>query len=393
MMAAGLRMRAFVPWNRDTEAIAITGMLRATERLRKFCMSTYLNRYGGLAAGHDELQKLYFREKRLYSLQIESIDACEQGCIYCYAGSTSQQRYGLASGEIIHLLNTVSEMGVQAVDWLGGDPLVRTDWYELMRRAAALGLKNNLWTSGLPLADDAVAEKVLEVTDQGFVSVHVDSITPGIYSKLHPRGNVQNIDRILKGVQNLKSLGKLSEKLINCITFTALQGPEDAIQTMKWFFEELGMRTCLTLFNPSGSGAELRHLVPDPDSIRKVFRARDNINFGGDSVTISAMDTDKYYCGTMATVTFTGDVTPCSVIRRGVDNIRNRPFRDILSRHMDTLIHGELHDTCNLPSPCDRCDNNPHCWGCRASAFNYNGDANGIDPKCLFIEKQNEIAS
>jgi len=353
-------------------------------------MSTYLKRYGGLAAGHDEKQKRYFREKRLYSLQIESIDACGQGCIYCYAGSTSRQKYGLASDEILHLLNTISEMGVQAVDWLGGDPLVRPDWYELMRRAAALGLKNNLWTSGLPLADDTVAEKVLEVTDQGFVSVHVDSITPAIYSKLHPRGNVQNIDRILKGVQNLKSHGKPSEKLINCITYTALQGPEDAIQTMNWFFDEMGMRTCLTLFNPSGSGAQLRDLVPDPDSIRTVFRARDNINFGGDSVTISAMDTDKYYCGTMATVTFTGDVTPCSVIRQGVDNIRNRPFRDILSRHMDTLIHGELHETCNLPSPCEGCENNPHCWGCRASAFNYNGDANGIDPKCLFIKRWNE---
>jgi radical SAM protein with 4Fe4S-binding SPASM domain len=253
-----------------------------------------------------------------------------------------------------------------------------------MKRATGLGLKNNLWTSGLPLADESVVEKVLEVTDQGFVSVHVDSVNPEIYSKLHPSGNPQNIDRILKGVQKLQSLGKPSEKMINCITFTALQGPDDAIQTMNRFFNEFGMRTCLTLFNPSGCGAELRHLVPDDDSIRKVFRARDKINFGDDAVSISTMDTDKYYCGTMATVTFTGDVTPCSVIRKGVDNIRNRPFQEILTEHRDTLIHCDLHETSNLPSPCDSCEYNPHCWGCRASAFNYNGDANGFDPKCLF---------
>jgi hypothetical protein len=35
--------------------------------------------------------------------------------------------------------------------------------------------------------------------------------------------------------------------------------------------------------------------------------------------------------------------------------------------------------------PCNACNNNSHCWGCRASAFFYSRDANGIDPKCRFI--------
>ena len=37
-----------------------------------------VNRFGGLAAGMEEEQKRYFREKRLYALQIESTDACRQ---------------------------------------------------------------------------------------------------------------------------------------------------------------------------------------------------------------------------------------------------------------------------------------------------------------------------
>lgn len=348
------------------------------------CLGMHLNRYGGLAVGHEEIQKYYFKEKRLYSLQIESTDVCEQGCLYCYAGSSSQQKYGLASDEILNLLYELAELGVRAVDWLGGDPLARPDWYELMEKTASMGIINNVWTSGLPLADDAVVEKVLEVTDQGFVSVHVDSVNPDIYFKLHPRGDVRNIEHIVKGVQKILSRGKSSDKMINCIAFTSLQGPDDAIKTMNWFFDNFRMRTCLTLFNPSGRGADLGHLEPGKDEIRQVLHARDKINFGNDAVTISTMDTDKYYCGTMATVTFTGDVTPCSVIRQGVANIRNSTFREILNRHLDTLIHSNLHETCNLPAPCNICKNNSHCWGCRASAFHYSGDANGIDPRCLF---------
>ncbi len=184
-------------------------------------------------------------------------------------------------------------------------------------------------------------------------------------------------------------LGKPAEEMINCITYTARQGPEDAIRTMRWWFEQKGLRTCLTMFNPAGMGAEWRGLEPNLAEVQQVYTERDRINYGGDNISIAAMDTDKYYCGTMATVTFTGDVTPCSVIREGVGNIRSTPFREIIAQHGNTLVHGDLHDACNLPNPCNTCTNNPHCWGCRASAWHYNGDADGLDPKCWLIrEKQ-----
>lgn len=97
------------------------------------------------------------------------------------------------------------------------------------------------------------------------------------------------------------------------------------------------------------------------------------------------MDTDKFYCGTVATVTFTGDVTPCSVIREGVGNIRLTPFRSIVAAHLGELVHSPLHEVEAMPAPCNCCLNNAHCWGCRASAYHYSGDANGLDPKCWLI--------
>lgn len=349
----------------------------------------HLSRHGGLSVGHEEEQKKYFDEKRLYSLQIETTDACDQYCIYCYAGSMSQEKHGLTSDEIINLFEEIVELEIRAIDWLGGDPLIRPDWYELMKKSASMGIINNVWTSGLPLADKDVAEKLLEVTNLGFVSVHVDSINSEIYSKLHPKGDKENIERILEGVKYFQSLGKPSEKMFNCIAYTSLQGPRDVTDTMNWFFDNLGMRTCLTVFKPSGEGANLQELAPDKDEIKQVFKVRDKINYGDDAITISSMDADKFYCGTMATVTFTGDVTQCSVIRKGVGNIRNNSLKEILGEHLDTLVYGDFHDTCNLPKPCNTCKNNSHCWGCRGTAYNYSGDAYGIDPKCRFIKISN----
>jgi radical SAM protein with 4Fe4S-binding SPASM domain len=349
------------------------------------CASIHLSRYGGLATGHEDEQKRYFEERRLYALQIESTDACRQGCIYCYAGSTPKETRGLTSREIRGLLEDAAALEVRAIDWLGGDPLLRPDWYELMRYVQALGLINNVWTSGLPLRDPEIARKVYEVTGRGFVSVHVDSITPKIYESLRRGKDAHFIDAIVEGVDNLLALGKSPDKMINCITYTTRQGPEDAIETMRWWFEEKGLRTCLTMFNPAGMGTEFQSLEPGLEEVRRVYQERDRISYGSDDMSIGAMDTDKYYCGTMATVTFTGDVTPCSVIREGVGNVRVTPFRQIVAEHLDELIHADLHDVCNMPDPCDTCANNAHCWGCRASAYNYSGDADGLDPKCWLI--------
>ena len=345
-------------------------------------MSGCLARFGGLAAGREDEQKRYFHEKRLYALQVESTDACPQSCLYCYAGSTSKETRGLASHEVRTLLDAAARLEVRAIDWLGGDPLVRPDWYPLMVHARALGLTNNVWTSGLPLHDRDVARMVTEVTEGGFVSVHVDSIVPGTYARLHRGGNPQNIATIVQGVDNLLDAGKAPDQMINCITLTALQPPQDVIETMRWWRNEKGMRTCLTMFNPAGMDAKWLPLVPGPQETRDVFRERDRLNYGENGGSVAAMDTDKFYCGTMATVTFTGDVTPCSVIRRGVGNIRQTPFARIVDQYLGALIHESLHETRHLPAPCDSCHENTHCWGCRASAYHYGGDANGFDPKC-----------
>jgi radical SAM protein with 4Fe4S-binding SPASM domain len=361
------------------------------------CSHAHLSRYGGLAVGHENEQKRYFHEQRLYALQIESTDACAQGCIYCYAGSRPQETRGLTSDEIRGLLEDAAALEIRAIDWLGGDPLVRPDWYELMQYTRSLGLINNVWTSGLPLRNPEIARQVYEVTQGGFVSVHVDSIHPEMYVQLHRGDNPQYIAAIVEGVDNLLALGKPPDKMINCITYTTRQGPQDAIETMRWWFERKGLRTCLTMFNPAGMGAEWREFEPNMDETMQVYAERDRIDYGSDEMTIAAMDTDKYYCGTMATVTFTGEVTPCSVIRQGVGNIRITPFRHIIADHLDTLVHTELHDPATMPAPCSGCENNEHCWGCRASAYNYHGDANGLDPKCWivaeYLQREGELAA
>ncbi|UCE36464.1 MAG: radical SAM protein [Thermoplasmata archaeon] len=329
-----------------------------------------------------ELKK-YFQENKVYTVQIESNLACRQGCLYCYASSNEQLNNELPKEIVISVLDSAANMGVRAIDWLGGDPLERKDWYELMKYSMNLGLKNNIWTSGLPLVKTDTAKKAVEVSEGGFISVHVDTINERLYKGLHTGIPKEKIDAIIKGVDNVLALGKSPEAMFNCITFVKLLTKEDVEQTIRFFYEKKGMRTCLTQMCRVGSALEHPEWIPTNEEIREAVEIRDSINYPNSSVSMSTMDANKFYCGGAICVTIDGDVTPCSVIRKGFGNVYDEPLETINEKNKDSLLYTKLRDVNNLPGNCGSCKNNGICWGCRASAYYEAGDILAKDPKCM----------
>ena len=139
--------------------------------------------HAGMAAQFD-LQKQYYAEGKVFILQIESTLQCPQLCNYCYAGSALESHQGLSSATIRQLLDAAAALKVQMIDWLGGDPLMRRDWEALCTYASSLGLINNIWTSGIPLAKPEVAASAAKATQGGFISTHLDSLDPELYGIL-----------------------------------------------------------------------------------------------------------------------------------------------------------------------------------------------------------------
>lgn len=337
--------------------------------------------FSGFHPDYKELVR-YFKENKVYTLQIESNLACEQGCLYCYASSEYDIQKELDTKTIKSVLESASELEIKAVDWLGGDPLLRKDWHELMKHSIELGLKNNIWTSGIPLADMDTAIRSVEVSEGGFISVHLDTLDEGLYKKLHKGDPKKNINAIIIGVDNILSMGKCPDAVFNCITFVKSLAGEDVEQTIRYFFEEKGIRTCLTQMCKAGSALEHPEWAPSLEEIKDAVRTRDSINYPSSSESMSTMDANKFYCGGAICISIDGDVTPCSVIRKGFGNILQESLDTIIEKNKDVLLYTELRDVRNLPGNCGACHNNSVCWGCRASAFYEAGDILAEDPKC-----------
>ncbi|UCE12874.1 MAG: radical SAM protein, partial [Candidatus Heimdallarchaeota archaeon] len=227
-----------------------------------------------------------------------------------------------------------------------------------------------------------IAERAVEVTQNGgFISVHLDSLNPEIYSQVHKFRVKENISAILQGIENVLSLGKSSNEVWNCITLTKPVASTDVYKTMDWFWSKKGIRTVLTLYNPVSS-TDPRDLEPSSELIQKAYQGRDEILYQ-DDVSFSTMDVNKFYCGSMICITSDGYYTPCSVIRTTeFGSYKSMNLKDLLNKNPGDILMMRLRDPQNLPEPCVNCDQKEVCFGCRSSAFYYSGDMFGCDPKC-----------
>ena len=121
------------------------------------------------------------------------------------------------------------------VEWLGGEPLLRSSIYEHMEHARRLGLRNNMWTGGLPLHDPACRRRTAELCRNGLISVHVSTVDPELYRRLHPGRDPDDLRRLLDGVRATLDLGYPAARMLDSITFTGLQPAEDTVATIDSF--------------------------------------------------------------------------------------------------------------------------------------------------------------
>jgi radical SAM protein with 4Fe4S-binding SPASM domain len=321
-----------------------------------------------------------------YSLQLEVGDRCEQGCVYCYMNGVPEGRNTLSDVQIREILTQASETGIAAVEWLGGEPLLRETVFEHMGLAAGLGLRNNVWTGGLPLKHPRAAARCAEYAGVGLISVHVPTVDPELYQRLHPSRPRTDLQDILSGVRTLLDLGYPPEQMLNSMTLTGLQSAEDAIRTIDFFESEYGIKTSLNVYHtylrPDAPAGTLASFVPDDEDVDRVYE-RWTRQVGDGPLPMNCVD--KFYCSTTVAVLCDGSVTPCATIREAdAPSVHDgATLGSILAEHRDHLVFKPFKDEENLPESCRQCFLGDRCWGCRSRAYAAGRGIYGKDPRCF----------
>ncbi|MCM1172298.1 MAG: radical SAM protein [Clostridium sp.] len=151
---------------------------------------------------------------------------CNMRCGHCGSSCAEPLEGELTTEEALDLCDQIASLGLKWVTLSGGEPLIRKDITELVKRLSDRGVAVNMITNGL-LLDRAMAEKLKE---SGIVTlaISIDG-TKEIHDEIRKNGAFDNAKKcfqymkelgIKSGVvttitnKNIDTLGELKEELI-----------------------------------------------------------------------------------------------------------------------------------------------------------------------------------
>jgi radical SAM protein with 4Fe4S-binding SPASM domain len=132
---------------------------------------------------------------------------CQNRCVFCYAASPHREtdRPVMTTDQVRRVIDRIVDEGhVPSLSFTGGEATLRPDLPDLVRYAAGRGLRVNLITNGLRLADEGYAR---ELVAAGLASAQI-SLEAGD-AALHDRivGRPGAHARLVQGARTLRALG------------------------------------------------------------------------------------------------------------------------------------------------------------------------------------------
>jgi radical SAM protein with 4Fe4S-binding SPASM domain len=331
---------------------------------------------------------------------------CNLACEHCYldAGGTPlvgtanfADRSELGTEECFKVIDQIAAFAPECVTILtGGEPLLRRDILEIVRRAAERGLWVVVGTNGVRISEN-VAQRLAEAGARG-LSLSLDALDPERHDHFRKvRGAWQNtVDGA--GILNRTGLPFIVQTTAGSHNL----GELDAIADFA--HERLAAKVWnLYFLVPTGRGQFVSDITPAqyddvlaslyriqrkydrrmlvnakcaPHYIKTVLEkddadARIRIYSGG----AGGCPAGTHYMG----IRPNGDVTPCPYLPVFAGNLRKATLDDLwTSSELFTGIRARTA----LGGRCGDCEMNAHCGGCRARAYGMTGDLMAEDPLC-----------
>jgi MoaA/NifB/PqqE/SkfB family radical SAM enzyme len=113
--------------------------------------------------------------------------ACNLRCRHCYNASGQSQTNELSTREALQLINEIAEMRVFEVGISGGEPLLRSDLFELLTALKTRRIRTYLCTNGTLINDD-ITQQILE-SKVSHVMVSLDGASSKTHDSIRGRGS------------------------------------------------------------------------------------------------------------------------------------------------------------------------------------------------------------
>ena len=358
---------------------------------------------------------------------------CNLACEHCYldAGGTPlvgtenfADRSELGTDECFRVIDEIANFAPECVTILtGGEPLLRRDILEIVRRAAERELWVVVGTNGVRITEN-VAKRLAEAGARG-LSLSLDALDPDRHDRFRKvRGAWQNT---VDGAEILNRTG-----LPFIVQTTAGSHNLGELEAIADFAHD---RLAAKVWNlyflvPTGRGQFVSDITPAQYDevlaslyrIQRKYDGRMLVNAkcaphyiktvlenapqpgaaqagAGSGPTATNAESGKagFWPGSSAIRTYSGgaggcpagthymgirpngDVTPCPYLPVFAGTLRSSSLADLWT---SSELFAGIRRRTSLGGRCGECEMNGHCGGCRARAYGMTGDLMAEDPLC-----------
>lgn len=276
----------------------------------------------------------------------------------------------------------------------GGEPLLRQDIHEIVRRARDDGFEVTIATNGTLISRETARK--LSSLDVTGVAVSLDFTEPELHDRF--RGARGTWEKVMDGIKNAVEEGLYLQVNIALSRLNSHELPQ-----LLRLADGLG--SCVILlyqFQPYGRGSLRESLALTPPELLRVAEETAKLQEELRTLVIP-VGLPEYFAylsarapllnrmfrgciaGTgMFYVKWYGDVWPCAFLQLNIGNVLEEAAVRIFR---ENELLNELRDRNNLQEPCKTCEYRERCGGCRSRAYLLTGDPLAADPACPFASE------
>ena len=333
---------------------------------------------------------------------------CNLACEHCYLDAGPKPLVGtenfadrseLGTEECFRVIDDIAAFAPECLTILtGGEPLLRRDILEIVRRAAERALWVVVGTNGVRITEN-VAKRLAEAGARG-LSLSLDALDPDCHDRFRMvRGAWQNT---VEGAEILNRTGL--PFIVQTTAGSHNLGELDAIADFA--HDRLAAKVWnLYFLVPTGRGQFVSDMTPAQydevlASLYRIQRKYDRrmlvnakcaphyIKTVLENASAETEPKIRTYSGGAGGcpagthymgIRPNGDVTPCPYLPVFAGNLRRAALADLWT---SAELFTDIRRRSSLDGRCGACEMNAHCGGCRARAYGMTGDLMAEDPLC-----------